>query len=127
MAAKKSGTKTKSSRKSIQNTQLTHDEILDTLAKMESHKETIGKHDARISILENDFAFKAKNDQEKRKIRQDIDALATLKRKAQKTRFELFLKLIVRVRNQSTKTGSYTKSNFLAEVTQYQDFLRDGV
>ena len=127
MAAKKSGTKTKSSRKSIQNTQLTHEEILDTLTKMDSHRETIRKHDAKISVLENDFAFKAKNDQEKRKIRQDIDALATLKRKAQKTRFELFLKLIVRVRNQSTKTGSYTKSNFLAEVSQYQDFLRDGV
>jgi hypothetical protein len=127
MAAKKSGTKTKSSRKSIQNKQLTHDEILDTLAKMEGHMETIRRHDARISILENDFAFKAKNDQEKRKLRSDIEDLVNQKRKAQKTRFELFLKLIVRVRNQTTKRGSYTKSNFLAEVTQYQDFLRDGV
>ena len=58
MVAKKSGTKSKSSRKSIQNKQLTHDEILDTLAKMEGHMETIKRHDARISILENDFAFK---------------------------------------------------------------------
>ena len=127
MAAKKSGTKTKSSRKSIQNTQLTHDEILDTLTKMDSHRETIGKHDARIGIAENQIAFVAKNDQEKRKLRSEIEDLTKQKRKAQKTRFELFLKLIVRVRNQSTKTGSYTKSNFLAEVSQYQDFLRDGI
>ena len=127
MAAKKSSTKTKSSCKSIQNTQLTHDEILDTLAKMEGHMETIKKHDARIGIAENQIAFVAKNDQEKRKLRSEIEDLTKQKRKAQKTRFELFLKLIVRVRNQSTKTGSYTKSNFLAEVSQYQDFLRDGV
>jgi hypothetical protein len=60
-------------------------------------------------------------------VRDEIDELVGQKRKAQKNRFELFLKLIVRVRNQSSKKGSYTKSNFLAEVTQYQDFLRDGV
>ena len=115
-----------SGKKSIQNKQLTMDEILETLAKMEDQMTTIKKQDIKISNLENDFAFKARNDQEKRKVRDEIDELVGQKRKAQKNRFELFLKLIVRVRNQSSKKGSYTKSNFLAEVNQYQEFLRTG-
>ncbi len=58
----------KSSRKSVQNRQLTMDEIFEMLAKMEDHMETIRKHDARIGIAENQIAFVAKNDQEKAQV-----------------------------------------------------------
>jgi D-mannonate dehydratase len=115
----------KSSKKSIQNKQLTHEEIMGTLAEMEDFMSKVRKHDAAIIEAENRFEHFAKNDQERRKIRASIEELTALKRKAQRNRFELFLKLIVRVRNQSTKKGSYTKANFLSEVSQYQEFLRD--
>ena len=111
--------KKKTARKSIQNQALTEEEVLEVFLDMEEYKKAIQGQKKSIKDLELKCKHFAKNTQEQQRLTNEIYELMRLNRKATRSRFELFLKLIVRLRNQFTKKGSYTKHNFLQEVVQY--------
>lgn len=111
--------KKKSSKKSIQNQALTEEEVLKVFLDMETFKDKIQGQKKGIKNLELKCNYFAKNTQEQQKLTKEVNDLVRTNRNATKSRFELFLKLIVRTRNQYTKTGSYTKRHFLQEVIQY--------
>jgi mannose-6-phosphate isomerase class I len=108
-------------KKSVQNQQLTDEEMMECFLAMEKIQKTINGRKTAIANLHIQFEHFAKHSQEQRRLMGEISELIRLNEKAKKTRFELFLKLIVRLRNQFTKKGTYTKRNFLVEVKRYLD------
>ncbi len=108
---------------SVQNTQLTMDEILSVLADMEKFRESIKKKKRQLTNHEQKLPLTAKNSQERMLMQREIDKLEHDIQRQTKLRFEKFLRLIVRVRNLGSVKGSYTKSNFMSEVKHYLDLV----
>ncbi len=106
---------------SVQNTQLTMDEILSVLAEMEDFRESIKKKKRQLTNHEQKLPFTDKNSRERMLMQKEMDRLEHDIQKQTKVRFENFLRLIVRVRNLGSVKGSYTKSNFMSEVKHYMD------
>jgi len=110
-------------KKSIQNQTLTEEEMLETFTEMERYQDAIQERKNSIKNLQTQIEYFAKNSQEQLHLTREMESLINLNMKATKSRFELFLKLIVRVRNQYTVKGSYTKRHFLVEAKKYLDMV----
>lgn len=108
-------------KKSVQNQKLTDEEVMKCFLAMEHYQNKINERKTEIAKLHIQFEHFAKNTQEQRRLMGEISERIRLNEKAKKSRFELFLKLIVRLRNQFTKKGTYTKRHFLVEVKRYLD------
>ena len=125
------GVGVKKVRKSIQNKELTQEEALEYFARMAVYDEAISERERGevtkngailkkgIKHLQKDLKDPTIDTQEKQKINSTLRQLYNLNERARRAKFNVWVELIVRLRNQYTVGGGYTKRSFRKEVQTY--------
>ena len=123
--------KIKKVRNSIQNKELTQEEALDYFSKMATYDEVITKRERGdvttngvilkkgIKHLQKDLKDPTIDTQKKQRMTGQLNELYNLNEKARRAKFNVWVQLIVRLRNQYTVGGGYTKRSFRQEVQTY--------
>lgn len=119
MPAKSHVSKKKTVRNSIQNKELTQEDALEYLARMAEFDEAISQREEQVKNLKKALRIDEKKKGIQSGMRSHLKEIYSANKKARKAKFDVFVDLIVRLRNQYTIDGRYTKRHFRKEVRTY--------
>ena len=113
------GAKIKKVRKSIQNKELTQEEALDYFSRMAVYDEAISEREKQVKNLKRELKKFENVKGVANGIKGSLREIYSANEKARQSRFDVWVQLIVRLRNQYTVGGGYTKRSFRQEVQTY--------
>ena len=113
------GVGVKKVRKSIQNKELTQEEALEYFARMAVYDEAISEREKQVKNLKRELKKCKGVKGLENGIKGSLQEIYSANEKARKSKFDIWVELIVRLRNQYTVGGGYTKRSFLQEVQTY--------